>query len=441
MNIFHFATHDVAGGAAKAAYQLHSALRNAGHVSRMIVRSKCSDDEDVRRIASISTWRRRFRQVKRHIPLLRENLPTATYMYNLDIEPPIDTRLFYNHQPGHVDIICLHWITGLLTVRAIKKIYDHYQCPLIWTLMDMEPITGGCHYSLGCDGFTKRCGNCSQLNTNRSKDRSHTVWRRKHRYLCDLPIVFVAPTSWIAERVRQSSLFRDHRVEIIPLPIDKTTFRPVDQRAARDLLRVPQDKKVIFFGASSIEDPRKGMAYLAEALQQLPSMMEAKNRTLSKEKVFLLAAGRKVNNLLESMPFPNRYLGYLKDDITLALAYQAADIFVCPSTEDAGPMMIPESMLCGTPVVAFNTGGAPDLIETMKSGYLAGYKDAADLANGLYTLLTADNLPAVREAAYEAAVKEHSPTTVASRHLELYSSLLDNGQALRNGEESLFGGY
>jgi len=133
MNILHFATHDIAGGAAKASYRLHAALRSAGHSSRMIVRYKGSNDEDVQQVP-VYVWRSCFRRVKCHIPLLRG--PTATYMFNLDIEPPVDTRLFYAHQPGDVDIICLHWITGLLTVRTIRKIYDHYQCPLIWTLKD-----------------------------------------------------------------------------------------------------------------------------------------------------------------------------------------------------------------------------------------------------------------------------------------------------------------
>lgn len=438
MNILHFATHDIAGGAAKASYRLHAALRSAGHSSRMIVRYKGSNDEDVQQVP-VYVWRSCFRRVKCHIPLLRG--PTATYMFNLDIEPPVDTRLFYAHQPGDVDIICLHWITGLLTVRTIRKIYDHYQCPLIWTLVDQEPLTGGCHYSFGCDGFTKKCGRCPQLNANRSRDRSRTVWRRKHRYVHDLSIVFVAPTSWVAERVGESSLFRNHRIEIIPLAIDTTTFRPFDQRVARDLLHVPQNKRVIFFGAASISDPRKGTADLTEALQQLPSMMDGENGILSKEDVFLLAAGREVKNLLESLPFPSRQLGYLKDDITLALAYQAADVFVCPSTEDAGPMMIPESMLCGTPVVAFDAGGAPDLIETMKTGHLAAYEDSADLANGIYTLLAADDLPAIRAAAREVAARKHSPSIVAARHLELYSSLLNSGQALRHSVESSFGGY
>lgn len=438
MKILHFSTNDIAGGAAKASYQIHCALRDGGHSSRMIVRYKDSDDKDVQQVP-IHVWRSRLRRVRRRIPLLRG--PIATYTFNFDIEPHADTRFFYARQRREIDIILLHWITDFLTVRTIREIYDYYQCPIIWVLMDQEPVTGGCHYSFGCDGFTKQCGNCPQLNTNCLEDRSRVVWRRKHRYLHDLPIVFVAPTNWVAGRVKESSLFRDHKVEVIPLAIDTTTFCPCDQGVARDLLHVPQDKRVIFFGAISLEDPRKGMTYLMKALQQLSSMVDDKNSVLSREDVFLLAAGRKVNSLLKSMPFPSRHLGYLKDDVTLALAYQAADVFVSSSVEDAGPMMIPEAMLCGSPVVAFNTGGAPDLIETMKTGYLATYKDSADLAKGIYSLLARNDLSAIRAAAREVAARKHAPSVVAARHLELHSSLLKSRQALRDSAGYSFGGH
>lgn len=429
MNILHFSTHDTEGGAAKAAYRLHTALLEAGHSSTMVVGHKQSSDQDVQQVP-VHLWRSRLGRVRRHIPLIGG--PKATYMFNFDTETFLDARVLYGHQAGAPDVICLHWITGFLTVRAIRRLHDHYQCPFVWMLVDQEPLTGGCHYAFGCDGFKRQCGRCPQLSTNRLRDRSRAIWKRKHRHLSRLPIALVAPTSWIAAQAEQSSLFRDRPVEVIPLAIDTSVFRPVDQGVARDLLHVPQDKSVVFFGASSLDDPRKGMGYLAEALDELPSIIDAEHGVLRKEDVFLLVAGHKDRELLEALPFPTKYLGYLQDDVTLALAYQAADVFVCPSVEDAGPMMIPESMLCGTPVVAFNTGGAPDLIETMGTGYLAEYKDSADLANGIHMLLARCNLAAMRKASHDVAVEKHSPPSVAERHAELYESLLSR-EKVRSG--------
>ncbi|MEW6405260.1 MAG: glycosyltransferase, partial [Chloroflexota bacterium] len=263
-----------------------------------------------------------------------------------------------------------------------------------------------------------------QLTPRRVEDRSRIVWQRKQKYLHHLPITFVAVTNWLVVRAKQSSLFRDNRIELIPLAIDTTVFRPFDRHVARDLLHLPQDKKIVFFGAPSLEDPRKGIKYLLEALQKLSLLTEGTDSLLNRDEVFLLLAGCKDIGK-GSLPFPSRHVGFLNDDITLALAYQAAEIFVSPSIEDAGPMMIPESMLCGAPVVAFNTGGAPDLIETMKTGYLAAYKDSSDLANGMYALLSSSNLLAMRTAAREAAARRHTPSVVAKQYLDLYRLLVE----------------
>lgn len=291
-------------------------------------------------------------------------------------------------------------------------------------LMDQEPITGGCHYSFGCAGFTKQCGRCPQLNSTDPQDRSRVIWNRKQKYLQDIPIAFVSGTGWGAERVMESSLFCEHRVEIIPLAIDTTVFRPFDQRAARDLLHLPQDKKVVFFGATYLEDSRKGMAYLVEALHQLSSIIDARSSDLKKEDVFFIVAGLNSKEILQSIPFPNKYLGYFTEDLTLALAYQAANIFVCPSVIDGGPMMISESMLCGTPVVAFNNGIAPDLIKMMKTGYLAAYRDSTDLARGIYELLSTPDLSSIGAAAHEITSRIHCPEVVARLHTQLYNSLI-----------------
>ncbi|MCI0664519.1 MAG: glycosyltransferase, partial [Acidobacteria bacterium] len=238
-------------------------------------------------------------------------------------------------------------------------------------------------------------------------------------------ISFIASTNWGVDRLRESSLFRNNRVELIPFPIDTTVFRPIDRRIARDLLQIPFDKKVIFFGATYLDDRRKGMKQLVEALAKLAEMVETSDE-INREEIFLFVAGLNGKELMAKLPFAAKYAGLLNNDLTLALAYQAADIFISASVEENGPMMIPEAMLCETPVVAFNTGGAPDLIETMRNGYLARYADATDLARGIYNLLTSPSLPAMRVAARESAERLHTPSIVAQRHIDLYQSLFQS---------------
>jgi glycosyltransferase involved in cell wall biosynthesis len=378
-----------------------------------------------------------LKRLKERVPILGEKTPRANYTYNFDLEPDINQRTLFTILPGPpdcVDIICLHWVSGLLNAQLIRKLYDHFRRPIVWTLADQDPLTGGCHYSFGCEGFTKECGCCPQLDSNDPNDHSHQTWLRRRRRLSGAPICFVAPTGWVMNRVRRSSLFGDHRVELIPYPIDTSVFRPFDQRAARDLLRLPLDKKILFFGATYLEDRRKGMKQLIEALNKLADLiesvpgavatgLEAEDR-IKRDDLFLLVAGLNGKWLMSQLPFAGKYVGHFNDDLTLALAYQSADVFVCPSIEDAGPMMIPEAMLCGTPVAAFDCTGAPDLVKTMKTGYLASNADASDLARGIYALLTSDSQQAVRGAAREAAAKAHDPVSVTARHAELYQSLI-----------------
>ncbi len=429
MNILHYSTEDVTGGAAKAAYRLHKALRDAGHESLMVVRNKKSDDPFVLQTAPPPPrpWASRVDRVRQRVPGLRRPPLVASYTFNFDVEPPLDPKSLFAAPADEVDIICLHWITGLLDVKMIRRLVDHYRCPVVWVLADIEPITGGCHYSFDCNGYANQCGCCPQLNSDDPQDRSHQLWLRKRELLSALPICFVAQSSWVEQRIRRSSLFAGHRVERIPLAVDARTFRPFDKSVARDLLHLPPDKKIVFFGAHYLTDPRKGMPLLMDALHLLKAQIESESK-IAPDDVFLLIAGLNARQALQStteLPFASKFAGHLDGDVLMALAYQAADIFVCPSVEDAGPMMVAEAMLCGLPVVAFDTGSAHDLIEHRQNGYLAALSDSADLAQGLNALLTAEAPAVMRAVAHRAGLAAHAPAVVVERHLTLYRSLLD----------------
>jgi glycosyltransferase involved in cell wall biosynthesis len=303
--------------------------------------------------------------------------------------------------------------------------------------MDQEPVTGGCHYSFGCDGYEQQCGNCPLLERPGPADRSRQVFLRKRRNLGDLPITFVAPTSWVESRIRNSALFGRHRMERIALPIDTDTFRPSDRALARQQLGMPLNKQTIFFGSSYLHEKRKGGEYLIDAIQRFHQALSRTERgspmdqhrsngarpTHAADNVLLLMAGRNGDEIKRRLPFPVFDLGFLSDERTLARAYQAADLFVCPSIEDAGPMMIPEAMLCGTPVVAFHAGGAPDLVVSGRTGYLARLGDAAELARGIGEVLQSPQRNGLGEAASQAARQLHEPQTVVRRYAALVEQL------------------
>lgn len=425
-NILHFATDDSGGGAAKAAYRLHRTFGDRGIQSSMIVANKGTDDPDVQwvplRIVPGKYRKMRWRQ---RLGLHRESRPLPKRMFNFDRGPDLDTSVFFQHPKGKVDILLLHWITGLLSVEMIHRLYQHYQCPIVWLLMDMEPLTGGCHYAFDCAGYTRQCGNCPQIEPRGEHDVSREVWERKKRLLQPLPITLVAANSNARGMIERSSLFGSHRIADIPVPLDDRIFRPFDQRAARDLLHVPENARIIFFGATSMEDPRKGIPELLAALKDLWNRLD-RGRDDGGRQVVLLVAGKNGRVLTDMQPFPAVNIGYLRDDLTLALAYQAADLFVCPSVEDGGPMMIAEAMMCGTPVVAFDSGMAPDLIRHRANGYLARLRNSSDLAEGMLFMLSAQDGEVYRNEALISASSRHAPAAVTDNYLSLFSDLANN---------------
>lgn len=406
LNILHFSTSDANGGAAQAAFRLHRALAAAGQSSKLIVRQKLTDAGDVEEVPPhLNVWRARARRLTRRFP------PTGPPAFDLDVTPDIERDRFYRQ--GDVDVLVLHFVTRLLTVREIRRLHEHYGVPVVWALADQAPLTGGCHYSYDCDGYTKRCGRCPQLASGREDDRSRATWTRKHELLRGLPITFVSPSGGAADWVRRSSVFGDHAVELIPAISDPETFRPFDRRAARELLHVPADAEVVLIGAGDLLHARKGVR--EHGLPTLRRLHEGRPN------LFVLALGGGGEELLAELPCPGRALGMLHDEPAIALAFQAADAFLCTSVADAGPLMIPESLLCGTPVVAFDVGYAVDLVEDGRTGHVVRSRDPDDLARALASVL--DAAPGMRDACAAAALG-HAPQAVAARHIALYRRLL-----------------
>ncbi|MDX1965372.1 MAG: glycosyltransferase [Pirellulales bacterium] len=423
MRVLHFSTADQHGGAAKVAFRLHQSLKQYGHASRMIVRDKQSSDDSVV-AAAISPVLATWHKFLRHLP--GWGTPQTKFTFNHDRQIGVDLDRTLAAQRGQVDVVFLHWITRFLSSGQIRQLASRLGVPLFWHLLDQEPLTGGCHYSFGCQGFTVNCGNCPLLAEPSPNDVSRQVWQQKQRHLADLPLTIIAPTRWAAEKARASSLFGGHRIAEIPLPLDTTVFIPADRQQAREQLGLPLDKRLVLFGASYLDEPRKGGAKLIAALHQLRGIMtqEKCSAGCTAEDVELVIIGQRGEFLARHCPFPSRLVGSLRDGPELARAYQAADLFVCPSIEDAGPMMISESLLCGTPVVAFDTGVAGEVVHTGQTGYLAGDFAPRDLARGIFTVL-ADPQPArLAQNARRIAFARHEPRGIIAQYEELYASVL-----------------
>jgi glycosyltransferase involved in cell wall biosynthesis len=282
----------------------------------------------------------------------------------------------------------------------------------------MWAFTGGCHYSQDCDRYTASCGACPQLYSSENWDLSRWVWQRKAKSWKDLDLTIVALSSWLSNCASSSSLFRDRRIEVIPNGLDIRKYRPINRHVARELLNLPQDKHLVLFGsiwATNVK--RKGFHLLQPALQDL-------NQSGWQDKLELVIFGASQPNNPPDFGFKVHYLGTLSDDLLLALIYSAADVFVLPSTEENLANTVMESIACGTPCVAFNIGGMPDMVEHLKNGYLAQPYKIEDLAKGIaWVIENEERHQKLSHRAREKAEQEFTLEIQAHRYLSLFSEL------------------
>ncbi len=381
MRVLHFSTVDY-GGAGKAAYRLHQNLLSLGLDSRMAVINSQTGDPLVTEI------------IQRHHPFrlwdffTKAKLKLTTnqnyYFQDQTASPVGDASRLFDTIGFKPDIIIAHWISNFVTVENLYQLSLLYAgVPIIWYLVDMGPFTGGCHYAWDCTRYMNQCGKCPALYSDNKHDLSYNNWKKKHDVIQKMNITIVSGTGWLTNQAKKATMFNGKRIEQIMLGVDAEIFSPMSRDVVRKELGLPLEEKIIFFGSQYLKLKRKGMLYLIDALKCLKEQLGN-----DKNKILMVTAGdiSGIGSFFANT-FQHRHLGVLADDRMLAMAYAAADVFVCPSIEDSGPMMINESIMCGTPVVSFEMGVAPDLVHTGKTGYRAKLKDSEDLAKGVKYVL------------------------------------------------------
>ncbi len=389
MKILHLARQDVGGGGGgfDASYRLHCNMKAMKLDSRMVVYRKESDDPDVKSVGihlSYSGKLRRF-WYSFKIRLMQRLFKYSPY-FLVDTDHEITAMQLFDVLPFVPDVIIVHLASAFIDAGVVSDLSRMTEAPVIWYCMDMAPITGGCNYAFECLGYTRQCGNCPQLGLLRGKrDLSYWQWLKKREYVQGMNITALAASSWSRKQIESASVFSNKRHELILLGVDVDVFTPVNIADARDFLSLPQGRKIIFFGAQSLFEERKGIRYLTAALGALHAMLT--DNVALRNRILVVTAGRGESVAELNIPFDHMHIGFLRGDRQLAAAYQAADVFVSASLEDSGPMMINESVLCGTPVVSFEVGVALDLVHSFETGYRAKFKDKMDMAAGLRWIL------------------------------------------------------
>jgi len=433
MKILHVSTLDLAGGAARGAYWLHRALREAGADSSMLVSDKRSDDPSVLGLwGADPAWAAACGE--------RAALDEAV----LAAHPRREAVYFSpaSWTPGGVaeainrfgaDIVHLHWVEGGFVLPEDLPLL---RGRLVWSLRDMWPLTGGCHYSEGCVRYGAGepgdgCGRCPVLRSGDPEDATRRLWRRKEAAWRGLDLRVVAVSRWMADCARASRLFAGRPVDVIHNGVSTGTFSPHDRADARRRLGIPEEKAVLLYGALySTTDARKGFQFLGPTLRRLA----AKRNPVGMELLVFGASQPEGPGRPES-DFPPglavRYLGTIKDDALLRLVYAAADVTLVPSVEDACPKVPIESMACGTPVVCFDATGMRDIVDHLENGYRARCFDPGDLAAGIDWVLSQEgrlSAPALRKAR-----KAFSLDVQVRKHLALYREMMAAPSPARQG--------
>lgn len=418
MKVLFLNTFYQSGGAAIAAQRLQNALQSHCNVELLT-----QTEAEAPNITSVSNSF--FSKLASKLRFIIERLFFFFYEKNKQIRfqfSPANTGIYIENFPQFqdADIIHLHWINqGFISLTGLKKILALGK-PIVITLHDFWYFTGGCHYPGTCTSYIQSCGSCPYLKHPYKNDLSHQLYSlKKELFNYSTNITIVGCSQWLAEEASKSSIFNKVKVVSIPNALPIEDFIPHEQKKMRLKYLLPLDKKIILFGSMNFDDPRKGFVYFKEALIHL-------QKHFTQDAIEIIVFGATKNTITDAfnnLPFKVNYLGKIQPK-DISEVYSIADLYISPSLEDNLPNTVAEAMSCGIPVVAFNTGGLPEMIDHKKNGYLALYKNALDLSNGMDFILRNPFPETLKNNARNKAIDKYNPAIVAQAYTSVYKTLL-----------------
>lgn len=390
----------------RAALRLHRAFLKRNIDSTIItLRTTLNDDEKIIQKGKSATILARLDNIIKPF-FVRNTLPQfGPFSY-----PILGSNISNMDAMQGADIIYIHWaLGGFLNFSSFEQIAKLGK-PVIFFMHDMWNITGGCHHSFTCEKYKSHCNDCQIFSSNKDKDLSYKEFNKKRKLYSNFTnLYFVSPSKWLYDCAKQSALTQTKPIYHIPNVLDNSFYKPLDKNNIKQIFNIPENNKVIAFGAMSIDSPFKGWPYLLEALKILAREVSFDDMT-----VLIFGSGYK-KEIADQIPFKTIFTGHLTDEYSTILIYNAADVFIAPSLADNLPTTILESLSCGTPVVGFDIGGIPDMIRHKKNGYLAKYKDAEDLTEGIRYCLTNE--------IKGSGLAEFESNFIINKHVELWNQI------------------
>jgi glycosyltransferase involved in cell wall biosynthesis len=424
MKVLQVSTMDF-GGAANSCYRLHKGLLSCGVGSEVLLRDKTKQWPEAYAYKEVkinpSTNRKFLRRLLRRLKKTKTKTSSmlSAEQQQAYLESRADGLELFSFPTAQKDItstscyrdadlINFHWVAGFLDYSSF---FNKNEKPLVWTMHDMNPFSGGEHYSENYCGFDD-VGDPLRRELS-SADKKAFDWVRsikKDAFSKSAPLHVVCPSKWLKEEALKSGFFDPELVHCIPYGVEEEIYKPMGQAHCRSILEIPANKKVFLFVAESLDSHRKGLKMLLKAFYNFTD-----------PDIILVAVG----NLSEEVPNEGRYmeLGYITDQERMAMAYAAADFFVIPSLMDNLPNTVLESLLCGTPVVGFPVGGIIDMVEHQKNGFISDSVSVEGLTRAMEACLV-DNGLIKRELISQNARSKYALHIQARRYKDLYERIL-----------------
>ncbi len=407
-------THsDTLGGAAIVTFRLMQALRREGVDAKMVVFTKRSDEE------SVSCMGSRFERGVRFCMERFQLLPSLGFKRdNLFLVSTGNFAIGVHKHPWIIeaDIVCLNWINqGLLGIKGIRRLHEMGK-KLVWTMHDMWPFTGICHHAYECGYYTDQCGNCMMLTGGGNPDDlSHKIWKKKRELYNEVPITFVSVSRWLEKKARSSSLMRNLPVMTIynAFPVEQFYTAPAQHI---DSLLTTTKPNLILIGAARLDDPIKGLNYAIEAFNYI---FDNHPEVASDTAVYLFGDLRNPQ-LLDNLRLSHRWFGRINDFKILSYLYASAKVVVSTSLYESLGGTLVEGQAAGAVPVTFGGDGRNDVVEHLKTGYIARYKDSRDIAEGILWAIKSD---IDRDYLHQTVKERFGSKAIARKYIELFESL------------------
>ena len=334
-------------------------------------------------------------------------------------EPEVDASLVCSKIVKHYDAVYITFWQFMLTTKTIKMIYEKLRVPIFLSTVDMFPMTGGCYYFGSCNNYQNECRKCPASKLFKSPEIPHNNFVYKRDVYKSTNCIYFC-NKWMRERILKAGIIDADRIRLF-LESGNPVFMIDDKKSTlREELHLPQEKFVIFAGAANVRLRRKGFNKMARAVN-----LFVKNNACQ-DKVLIVLAGRNDESFQKYFNAEVRHVGFLSTE-NLAKMYRAADLYLSPSLEDAGPSMVVQSLSCGTPVIAFEMGVAPEEIMHKKTGYIARLGDVKDFVKGisLFYHKSKDELEAISVLCRKNALEARNPSKFIEGFKKLYEEFKD----------------